>query len=127
MSFSVKGKFTSRLIGQQVEDFAAQYLSQQGIQILEKNFQCKAGEIDIVGRMANILVFVEVRYRRSREFGHPLETVTRAKQIKLIRTAQYYLQRFRNHPPDCRFDVISAIGSISQLDWEWIPNAFQVQ
>lgn len=127
MSYFVKGKFTSKLIGQQVEDLAAQYLSQRGLHVLEKNFQCKAGEIDLVCHIANRLVFVEVRYRHTSEFGHPLETVTRTKQMKLIRAAQYYLQRFRNTPPDCRFDVLSAIGPISQLDWEWIPNAFQVQ
>lgn len=127
MSYSLKGKFTSKHIGQQVEDLAAQYLSQRGLHILERNFQCKAGEIDLVGQISDSLIFIEVRYRYTREFGHPLETVTRSKQLKLIRTAQYYLQRFRNTPPDCRFDVLSAIGPLSELDWEWIPNAFQVQ
>jgi putative endonuclease len=127
MSSQVKPETNSNVIGQQVEVLAQAYLEQNGLQIIERNFNCKAGEIDLIGWLSNTLVFVEVRYRKSTEYGHPLETVTRSKQRKLILAAQYYLFRYKNRPPFSRFDVLSATGSISSLNWEWIQSAFQVQ
>lgn len=72
------------------------------------------------------LVFIEVRYRKETQLGSPLETVTRAKQRKLFRTAQFYLQqRYGNRWPPCRFDVIGISGELDNFPKiEWVSNAF---
>lgn len=73
-----------------------------------------------------MLVFVEVRYRRETDLGSPLETITRAKQRKLVRTAQYFLQQhFGNRWPACRFDAVGIVGDLdTHPGIEWIANAF---
>lgn len=109
--------------GNIAESAAAQHLQQQGIRITERNYRCKLGEIDIIGFDGEVLVFVEVRQRRRGDYGNGLDSVTRSKQQKIIRTARFYLVErkfFDNHP--CRFDIVSA-NSFDELDW--IKDAFQ--
>jgi len=114
-------KPTSKAIGDNAESMAEHFLKKKGIIIIEKNYRDLPGEIDLIADDHGVLVFIEVKFRKSTNFGQPFETVTRAKQQKIIRTAQSYLQK---HPKlankACRFDVIS----IHNQDVNWIPNAF---
>lgn len=104
--------------GQAGEDAALAYLAAQGLALVQRNFRCKGGEIDLVMQDGPALVFVEVRRRADRRHGGAAASVTRSKQARLIVAAQIYLQRFRM-PPPCRFDVIAIDGA--QL--EWLRNA----
>lgn len=95
--------------GRSGEDVAAVFVHQLGWLILERNFRCPDGELDLIAQDGDTLVFVEVKTRSSRERGEPGEAVGRAKQTRLIRAASRYLtaKEFWNRP--CRFDVISII------------------
>lgn len=116
-----------------VEAYVASYLEQQGLELVSQNFNCKLGEIDLILKEQKTLVFTEVRYRKNSKFGSSLETVTPAKQRKLINTAGYFLQKNRwAQDLNCRFDVVgvnpvkSPPGSGTQeaLEINWIKNAF---
>lgn len=117
----------TRALGEQLETVALRYLEANGLTLICRNFQCKLGEIDLVMREAQMLVFIEVRYRRSERFGSAVETVDRRKQRKLVRTAQLYLnlQRIAQRTP-CRFDIlgITLTGPTREYRFDWIPNAF---
>ncbi len=111
----------SQKTGHLKEKLALQYLTTQGLVLLESNYRTKTGEIDLIMKHNNHLVFVEVRYRRSSAYGGSEESITLQKQKKLIRTAQYYLSQHRCHDQyACRFDVIS----LNHSEINWIPNAF---
>jgi putative endonuclease len=100
--------------GQGGEDDALAYLVERGLVLLERNFRCKAGEIDLVMRDGQTLVFVEVRKRTPNAYGDAAASITPAKQRRLIIAAQLYLQRYRS-PPACRFDVIAIDGG--KITW----------
>lgn len=114
-----------QIIGQAAEDAAALLLEQQGLQLIERNFNCKTGEIDLIFKDNEQLVFVEVRFRRNNLFGGAAASVTLAKQKKLHRAAQFYLSRWPQ-PPACRFDVVAmTLDTNQQIICEnWIKNAF---
>ena len=78
-------------LGQQAELWACQYLEQQGLALITKNYHCRRGEIDLIMRDEKALVFIEVRYRKSARFGSALESVNYKKQQKLIITAEHYI------------------------------------
>ncbi|MBN1378562.1 MAG: YraN family protein [Gammaproteobacteria bacterium] len=111
-------------IGQQAEDFARHHLEQHGLKLIESNFRCRLGEIDLIMRDDKTLVFVEVRYRKNREFGGPVVSISTAKQQKLRTAAKIYLQQ---HPLDAkkpvRFDVVGILGTDHSV--EWIKNAIE--
>lgn len=109
--------------GQQAERAACDYLLAQGLTLVEKNYRCRRGEIDLVMRHRDTLVFVEVRYRKNHDFGGAGESITRKKQEKIQTTALHYMQKLK---PDinARFDVIAITGSGKQQQFEWIQNAF---
>jgi putative endonuclease len=112
---------TSRqLSGQAGEDAALVYLQQQGLLLAERNFRCKGGEIDLIMQDGASLVFVEVRQRADTRHGGAAASVTPAKQARLLRAAQVFLQRYRALPA-CRFDVIAIDGG--QL--AWLKNAIE--
>ena len=114
-----------RARGLVVEEASERYLQQQGLLPVARNFSRRGGEIDLVMREGETLVFVEVRFRKSDRFGSPVESVTATKQRKLLQTAQLYLlahPQWRNQP--CRFDIIAARPGESGLQFEWIRNAF---
>lgn len=119
------GSAAPRARGNVVEAASERYLQQQGLQAIERNFNRRGGEIDLVMRDGETLVFVEVRFRKSDRFGTPAESITASKKRKLLQTAQLYLLAYplwRNKP--CRFDVIGARPGESGLQFEWIQNAF---
>ena len=110
-------------LGDESEQIAASYLQQQGLIMVTSNYQCRYGEIDLIMRDGKTLVFVEVRLRRSDNFGGAAMSITAAKQQKLARTAEHYLQQHGNKA--CRFDAI-LMHRPSADDIEWIKNAFDV-
>lgn len=113
-------------LGNDSEDFALQYLLERGYRLMQRNFQCKSGEIDLIMQKEDILVFVEVRSRSNEQYGMPAETVNRKKQDKIRKTANYYLYRNRFlEKYYCRFDVISIVWKDGTAQIEWIPDAFQ--
>ncbi|MDO6562875.1 YraN family protein [Amphritea sp. 1_MG-2023] len=95
-------------IGKDAEQKALQYLKKQGMKLIDKNFHCRFGEIDLIMRDRDQLVFVEVRSRRHRQWGGASLSVDFRKQKKLIKTASYFLsQQKGSNLPICRFDVIA--------------------
>jgi putative endonuclease len=109
-----------QITGQAAEDLALRHLSGHGLVLVTRNFRCKGGEIDLIMQDLKTLVFVEVRKRADQSHGGAAASVTRAKQARLIVTAQVYLQRYKS-PPPCRFDVVAIDGP--QLDW--LKNAIE--
>jgi putative endonuclease len=104
--------------GRDWEQAALLHLKRQGLRLIEENFRCKGGEIDLVMRDGDTLVFVEVRQRADTEHGGAAASITPAKIRRLRRAAQYYLMRFPVTPP-CRFDVVAIDGGRV----EWLQNA----
>ncbi|MGV6826851.1 MAG: YraN family protein [bacterium] len=113
-------KSLKQLLGQDAEARASKHLQRNGLRIITQNYHCRGGEIDIIARDNEHLVFVEVRYRSNPRFGSATESVTAAKQQRLARAAKHYLQKNRLDVP-CRFDVIG-LGPDNQFDW--VKNAF---
>jgi putative endonuclease len=111
---------SQQITGEAAEDHALRWLQERGLSLLERNFRCKAGEIDLILREGQTLVFVEVRQRADRRFGGAAASVTPAKQRRLLLTAQFYLQRLCVVPP-CRFDVIAIEGG----EVTWLKNAIE--
>lgn len=104
-------------LGRDAEARALAFLEQQGLTLIEKNFRCRAGEIDLIMRDAQTLVFIEVRSRKDRRFGGAAASVGPVKQQRLWRTAAFYLLRYRK-PPACRFDLVA----IESEDLRWMKN-----
>jgi putative endonuclease len=100
----------SRRLGAQAEARAADYLQRKGYRVVDRNWTCRGGEIDLVCTDGDTLVFVEVRARTSTRHGTPLETVVDGKRRRLIRAAELYLHRKSWWDRACRFDVIAVAG-----------------
>lgn len=100
-----------REIGKRGEDYAAVLLKRQGYKIVERNFTVRGGEMDIIAWEGDTLVFVEVKLRKSTDFGRPSSYVDRRKQEKLIYTAKCYLHQ-RGIDAPCRFDVVELVGEV---------------
>ena len=94
-------------LGEFGEKVAKLHLEDNGYRVLETNFRCPVGEIDIVARKEDYLVFVEVRTRRGRGFGTPEESITPAKKAKLIELAYFYIQTHQLSSPLWRIDVVA--------------------
>lgn len=108
-------------IGASWEEAVACYLKNAGVTIVERNYRCSQGEIDIIGFHQDCLVFFEVKYRKNEAFGTPQEAVDRRKQAKICRCAEVYLYRQQIQPDRrMRFDVVAVCGE----DIRWIRNAF---
>ena len=96
-------------LGVHGERIAAAYLTSAGLRLLDRNWRCREGELDIVARERDALVFCEVKTRRGVGFGHPVEAVTSAKQRKLRTLAQRWLAAHDEHAPELRFDVVGVL------------------
>ncbi len=112
--------------GRQGEDVAVQFLLKKGYRIVERNFRCPFGEMDIVARQADTLVFVEVRSRRTEGFGGPLDSIGALKQKKLSRIALCYIQKHHLEGQKARFDVLGVRLRDNGHEIEMIMNAFDV-
>jgi putative endonuclease len=108
--------------GAVAERDAAQLLIAAGYEIVERNYRCKAGELDIIARDDGVLVFVEVRSRSDDEHGHAAEMVRRHKQRRVIRVARCYLAVVAPEFERCRFDVVAITGD----EVEVLKDAFRV-
>ena len=108
--------------GAQAEQLAAQYLQRQGLKLLQRNYRCRYGEIDLILQDGATLVFAEVRLRSRGDFGGAAASIDAAKQAKLVRTAQHYLATLARTPP-CRFDAL-LLQATDGSSIEWIRNAF---
>ena len=104
--------------GQAGEDCALAFLQKQGCEPVARNWHCRAGEIDLVVRQGELLLFVEVRYRKNKRFGGAAYSITPAKLAKLQRSAEYYLQTQHINPP-CRLDAVLLQGAQAP---QWIQN-----
>jgi putative endonuclease len=96
-------------LGGHGERIAAAYLTDAGLRILDRNWRCRDGELDLVAREGDALVFCEVKTRRATGFGHPVEAVTPDKQRRLRVLAQRWLAAHDEHAPDLRFDVVGVL------------------
>ncbi len=116
-------KPATRTKGAEIEQAAEHFLKRQGLKAVSRNYTIRGGEIDLIMRHGNVLVFVEVRYRANHIHGSGAESITHHKQQRLLKTAQHYLQKhYGAAPPDCRFDVMS--GSGQPVQFEWLQNVF---
>lgn len=115
----------SQLQGHRAENWAARHLQAHGLEILGSNLRCRFGEIDLLARKGRLLIFVEVRMRRNRQYGGAAASVNRQKQLRMIRSAHHFLpmltaRHFAGRTPPCRFDVVCIDGRTAQ----WITGAF---
>jgi len=112
-------------LGEEGEQLAADYLDQQGYVILTRRFRTKIGEIDIIAKDRDCLVFVEVKTRSSTVYGWPAEAVTWRKQQKIIKTALWFMKDVGALDAKCRFDVIEIIiGHGMAIQYNHIKHAF---
>jgi putative endonuclease len=109
--------------GKLAEDQASRFLTRQGLSVLARNFRCRGGEIDLVCRDRNALVFVEVRLRRNPGYGGAGASITTSKQRRIILAAQHYLAQHASADSDCRFDCI-LLNNTEEQSIEWIRDAF---
>ncbi len=114
-------KINKRKIGSRWEQAAKAYLEKRGYRIVEENFRCRQGEIDLIGYDNTVLCFIEVKYRASERYGLPGEAVDARKKLRIINAAGYYL--YRNRLPQdtpCRYDAVLILEDRIEL----IQNAF---
>lgn len=107
--------------GLEAEKLAATFLTNHGLKLVTQNYHCRFGEIDLIMKDAQTLVFIEVRLRSNSQFGSAASSITPQKQKKLILTAQHYLQQHGQSA--CRFDaILMRTNDLQSI--EWIRNAF---
>jgi putative endonuclease len=111
--------------GAQAELTAAQYLQRQGLRLLQSNYRCRFGEIDLILKEGETLVFTEVRLRSRSDFGGAAASIDARKQNRLILAAQHYLSSVSPVPP-CRFDAVLLVSPDGSQGIEWLKNAFQL-
>lgn len=114
-----------RETGTAMEERAAQELTGRGYHIIERNFRCRSGEIDIIARHNGYLVFVEVKYRKNAQKGSAAEAVTFKKQQTICRVADYYMMTHCRKIPSCRFDVVALDGDecvVYENAFDYIPK-----
>ena len=117
-----------RAAGALFEQRACDELERAGLKLLGRNYTTRLGELDLVMRDGNIIVFVEVRYRKSAGHGDAAASVTARKQAKLILAARHWLAahpQFANHT--CRFDVVSYDGAADAIRQAWLRSAFELR
>lgn len=116
-----KRAIENKIKGDDTEQLVCDYLQANGLHLLQRNFFSRYGEIDLIMRDGNTIVFIEVRYRKNRHYGGAAASVTPAKQQRIIKTALHYQQKNALHDA-MRFDVVAVEGNDSKI--EWIQNAF---
>lgn len=108
------------------ENLAARHLKKQGYKIICKNYRTKLGEIDIIAKEDDTIVFIEVKSRRTSTFGHPKHSITLKKQQQISKTALYYLKSTKQSNVRARFDVVTVNSVNKKPDVEIIKNAFEL-
>lgn len=109
--------------GREAEALAARLIEDAGLEIIARNFRCRHGEIDLIAREGDTIVFCEVRFRSGEAYGGAAESVTARKQARIAAAARYFLTGRPESP--CRFDVL-LLQTLEQARVRWIRNAFGV-
>ncbi len=114
-----------RRIGEDTELLACEFLETQGAVILERNFRCKMGEVDIIARDGKYLCFIEVKFRSDISFGEPYEAVNYKKQKRICKVSEFYLySKYKSLDTSVRYDVVAISPKDKMLTFKWIKNAF---
>ncbi len=113
-------------LGRRGEEVASRFLKKKGYRIIEKNYACKMGEMDIIAKEKDALVFIEVKTRTSREFGPPQLAVNTRKQRQLSKVALNYLNEKRLRDVKARFDVVAIVFEGGKEEIELIQDAFDL-
>jgi putative endonuclease len=114
-------------LGKKGEELALRFLKKKGYRIIEKNYVCKLGEMDIIGKEKDTLVFIEVKTRASTEFGPPQLAVNLAKQRQLSKVALNYLKEKHLEDVKARFDVVAILLGQNREEIDLIKDAFELQ
>lgn len=116
-------------LGKFGEEIAAEYLADIGYSIIKRNYRCENGEIDVIAKDNDVIVFIEVKTRRSLKYGIPQSAVTQQKQSQISMVALSYLNQVNAFDSPCRFDVIAITlpPASKELQIEHIQNAFEYQ
>ncbi len=112
--------------GKLMEERAQCYLEQHGLQLVTHNYRTRRGEIDLIMRDGAVLVFVEVRYRRTPHYGGAAESITIRKQQRLLYAARCFLARYADEPI-CRFDVVTVEGDSHQQHLCWLRDVLSIE
>lgn len=115
-------KYNSNSFGRDAETIAAEWVEYRGGKVLARNYRCRFGEIDIIARMNNTLVFIEVKARKKALLFKAVDQISYSKQKKIITTATHYIADNGLDHYTCRFDAIILEGET----WRWIANAFEI-
>ena len=115
-----------QILGEEGERIAETFLRKKGYRVVERNYRCPVGELDLILLDRRVVVFVEVKTRSDDRFGAPLESVGPRKQKKMIKTALFFLTRHRLHNRDARFDVVGISYQGGEPMVEHIQNAFEI-
>lgn len=117
----------NKLLGAFGEDLACNYLESKGYRILERNFNCKVGELDIIAMEGDNLVFIEVKSRTSTGYGNPSEAVSYTKQKRIVKAALFFMTKHKLFDYMSRFDVIEVMtdGTKENSSINLIKNAFE--
>ncbi|WP_373898474.1 YraN family protein [Haloimpatiens sp. FM7315] len=120
--------YLNKNIGNYGENLAEAYLKKCGYTILDKNYYCKIGEIDLIGMDTNIICFIEVKTRYSTFYGYPSEAIIKKKQYKIYRTAQLYIIKNKLFEQNFRFDVVEILLDVNSKEpsIKLLKNAFYV-
>ena len=113
-----------REFGNKGEDLACKFLEKNGYKIIERNYRNRTGEIDIIARDKDDMVFIEIKTKLSKDFAQPELSVNPSKQKKIVKTALVYLMEKNINKTGCRFDVVGITGEKGNTKIELIKNAF---
>ena len=114
--------------GKEAEQKAALFLKEKGLHLLQSNYRCHYGEIDLIMKDKDHIVFVEVRFRHRTDYGNALESINKHKINKLIKTAPHFLQAKKwLYTVNSRFDIVTIHPAAKELQLEWLKNAFWVE
>jgi putative endonuclease len=113
-------------LGKEGERIAERYLKKKGYKLIERNYRCKGGELDLIALDRRVVVFVEVKARTGQGYGSPVEAVEYHKQQRMIRAAQVFLSEKNLHQRDARFDVVGVSWPGGKPVVEHIENAFEL-
>ena len=114
-----------RVVGDTKEILACKYISEKGAKILERNFRCRTGEIDIIAKDDKYLCFIEVKYRHDDSFGQPQEAVNFKKKKHICKVSDFYLySKYKSFDIPVRYDVVAISQKEDIFAFKWIKNAF---
>ncbi|KGJ91227.1 YraN family protein [Colwellia psychrerythraea] len=113
-------------IGKITEQLAEQYLTKQGLNLIDKNYHCRQGEVDLIMLDGDTYVFIEVKYRKNKAFGGAIAAIPASKQQKVKHCVTFYLHQvgLNEYNTPCRIDVVALEGDIANPQVTWLKNAF---